>query len=114
MAGLHSGIFGGKFDCSVCQTNPKMRRAWGCESKAAMSESARSEVEDGVKYVYDRCLIRFIPSSVYKFIKIYDYYCKFTSAPMPAFTDVSPRFLLAYTYYESKLNQNRQELLKNG
>ena len=91
-----------------------MSRVWGCEDKAIVPESARSEIEDGVQYVYSQCLVRFIPMSIFKFIQLYDYHSKFTSAPMPSFNDVSPRFLAAYSYYEKHLNQYKQELLKNG
>lgn len=114
MAGLHAGVFGEKFKCSICQANKKMPRVWGCEKDSTLPESARCEEENGIRYIYSHCLVRFIPMSIYRFIQVYDYYCKFTGAAMPAFSDVSRRFLSAYNYYESKLNQYKQEMLKNG
>jgi hypothetical protein len=90
-----------------------MKEAWGCEKAATVSESARMEEENGTLYIYDRCLVRFIPMSIYKFIQIYDYHSKFFGAAMPAFENVSPRFLAAYYYYEQKLSLYKQEALKN-
>ena len=114
MAGLHTGIFGEKYKCSICKVNPKMKVAWGCEKKAAMSESARSEMDGNTIYVYEQCLLKFIPRSIYSFMEVYDYHCKFTSAQMPSFTELSPRFYFAYNYYENKVNQFKQELAKHG
>jgi hypothetical protein len=90
-----------------------MSVAWGCEGPAAMSETARREIENGVMYVYEQCLVRYVPKSIYKFLEVYDYITRFNGA-MPAYEDASPRFLKACRYYESKLQEFRKEVMQNG
>lgn len=78
-----------------------------------MSETARREIDGEIIYIYDRCLIKFIPMTVFQFINIYTYHTKFPGAAMPAYANVSPRFLSAMTYYESKLAEYRAEVEKH-
>lgn len=67
-----------------------------------MFEPTFEEVDGDVKYRYWMCPMNFIPGSIVKFNRIYVYQKNYPSAPMPSFIDVSPRFLLASQYYESK------------
>lgn len=103
-----------KFRCSECEKNPKMAEAWGCIKLPKISVPVLEEVEDGIRYVYKRCPIRFIPKSIMQFIRIYDYHKNFPGSPMPTYENASCRFINAYQYYESKLAEYIKEKSKNG
>lgn len=64
--------------------------------------------------VYWNCPIKFVPDSVWQFLSLHAYHKDFPSAPMPAYREVSSRFFQAYTFYNSKYNQFREELMKKG
>lgn len=91
-----------------------MAEAWGCEKSALMSETARCEIEGGVMYIYDRCLVKYIPMTVIDFITLYNYHTKFPGAVMPSYSEVSSRFLQAWNYYESYLVKYKAEVAKYG
>ena len=110
IAGIHAGVFKDKFQCSRCETNPKLKDVWGCDKKTQMPNPTFEEMENGMHYKYWQCPRKFIPDSIFKFLLIKNYHESFPSAPMPAFEDVSPRFLIANNYYENKLNEYQKDL----
>jgi hypothetical protein len=91
-----------------------MKNVWGCEKKSPLPESARCEIEDGVMIIYENCIIKYIPLSIYKFIEIYNYYTSFPGAHMPEYGECSKRFIAAMHYYEYKKAVYKEERLKNG
>jgi len=74
-----------------------------------MSVPTFKEIENGKLYTYQRCPVKFIPDSIDKFMEIYDYYGKYPGAPLPAFSDLCPRYSLAYRYFDAKVNQFKAE-----
>lgn len=92
-----------------------MKAAWGCEERSQMSVPAF--VDDGFSLIernkykreehnaYWNCPIRWIPDNVYKLLNMYDSIKMFPNMPMPAYKDMSKRFLGAVQYYESKYNE---------
>ena len=112
---MHSGVFGEiKFKCSECEKNPKLSEAWGCINEPKVAVPLLEEIEGGIKYVYKRCPIKFIPKSIIVFIRMYDYFKNFPGAPMPSYDKADFRFVSAYQYYESKLAEFTKEKIKNG
>lgn len=113
IARLHSGAFRNLYQCARCKSNPKLRDAWGCETKTQMYEPTFEEIEGEKKMRYWMCPMKFIPESIMHFNKIYVYHKNYPSAPMPAYNDVSPRFLMASQYYDGKYAEYVKEAV-NG
>jgi len=66
------------------------------------------DVSNGVNYVYWNCPKKFIPNAIYAWYEEYMYQKNFPSAPMPAYKDVSNKFLMAYTLYEATLAEYKE------
>jgi len=54
---------------------------------------------------YFNCPIRWIPENIYELLKKYDTIKMFPNMPIPAYDKISPRFIGAVQYYESKFNE---------
>ncbi len=92
-----------------------MKAAWGCEERSQMSTPAF--VDDGFDLIqpdkykrnkhngYWNCPIKFIPDNVFKLLNMYDSIKMFPNMPLPAYKNMSKRFLWAIQYYESKYNE---------
>lgn len=74
-----------------------------------MLEPTFEETAGDIRSRYWMCPMRFIPSSVYEFNRLYVYHKNYPSAPMPAYHDVSPRFMLASQYYDVKYSEYVKE-----
>ncbi len=91
-----------------------MKEVWGCEKKTQMPMPTFENIENEVYYKYRNCPMRFIPTSIIGFMKIYKYYKDFQGASMPSIDNVSGKFILACQFYDSKLNEYLKEKNKNG
>ena len=87
---------------------------WGCEKKTQMSVPTFEEIENGEHNRYWNCPMKFIPESLYKFFMLYNYHKDFPSAQMPSFPNLSNRFLIAYKYYEMKLNEFKMLVMEQN
>jgi len=58
--------------------------------------------DDGKMYHYFNCPLMFVPPNTWRFAAIYKYHHDYPSAPMPAFKEVSVRYLQACRIYERK------------
>ena len=74
-----------------------------------MYEPTFEETESDTKVRYWMCPIKFIPDSIMRFNKVYVYHKNYPSAPMPAYSEVSPRFLMASQYYDAKYSEYVKE-----
>lgn len=91
-----------------------MSEAWGCINEPKVAVPILEEKENGIHYIYKRCPVRFIPKSIYQFMKIYNYHKNFPGALMPTFSKVNPRFVEASNYYDAKFADYTKEKIKNG
>lgn len=66
---------------------------WGCHGKTKMCKPTMVDDEEDVRYW--SCPIRFIPQSVWDFIRVQKFYQDHPSSPFPSFNQVSPRYLQA-------------------
>lgn len=103
-----SGIWGDIGKCSKCESNPKLKEAWGCEGKAKLDRPLAIEIVGEKTFKYWSCPKKFIPLSIWNFYDIYQYYKSFPSASMPEYNNVSKRFWLACKVLESKLIENEE------
>jgi len=92
-----------------CKRSPELKKVWGCQGRPRKPEI---EIEEGVEYHYLNCPLHFVSPSIWEFIRRLDYYEAFPNAPIPSFENVSPKFLRAYNYYESKKAEIRER--QNG
>jgi len=65
--------------------------------------------EAGVVTEYWSCPVRFIPSSIWKFLEYLHFYQKHPSAPFPKLEDVSERFMQAERLFDLEMMKNLQE-----
>jgi len=63
------------------------------------------ETEKSIRYFWS-CPVRFIPSSVFEFIRYYTFYQNHPSSPFPSLEKISPRYLQAEEILQSELLQN--------
>ena len=54
---------------------------------------------------YWNCPIRFIPDNVYGLVKKYDAIKLLPNMPLPKYSEISPRFMRAIQYFETKSNE---------
>jgi hypothetical protein len=109
---LRAGFFKGKFRCNDCTRNPGNKETWGCHGRIKGRQPIAKEDEDGIRYNYFSCPVRFIPASLTSFISLLDFYRDFPSAKMPDFDNVSMRFFMAYRYYNAKLKETLESMEK--
>lgn len=60
--------------------------------------------EDNVKTLYYSCPVRFIPDSVWSFLKYRYYHERHPSVPFPSLDDLSPRYAMAEAQYDGYLS----------
>jgi len=65
--------------------------------------------EEGIKRIYWSCPVKFVPDSVWSFIRHYNFYRRHQTAPFFQFDDVSPRYRLAENIYERALREALEE-----
>lgn len=101
-----SGAAGRNYQCSVCEKNPEQKKVWGCEGKTIMALPTFVD-DDGTKYW--SCPNKFIPDSVWCFIKIRLFYNDHPSSPFPSYDKISPRWLAAETILNKELLSFQRE-----
>lgn len=102
---MNAGVFGSKlYRCTECASNPKLKDVWGCEKKTKLKQPTFKDMINGVLYQYWNCPVKFIPNSVYEFLRIKNFYSRYPGASMPDFENISPRFLLMDEIYTNELN----------
>jgi hypothetical protein len=84
-----------------------LKDKWGCEKRA--SKPVIIEEENGIQYNYWNCPIQFVTKSVWEFYKRYCHQKRFPSSPMPRYEDMSPKFIRAYIYFETKMTEYREK-----
>lgn len=104
MAFLLSGEAGQNYNCNDCSIDQTRKEVWGCNGKCLMSVPTFFEVVDGIKINYWSCPVKFVPNSIWHFIKVRNYYSNHPSAPFPCFDNVSPRWLAAEQIFNSEIN----------
>ena len=57
---------------------------------------------------YRSCPIKFVPDSVWEFVKMRTFYQKYPSSPFPKYDNVSPRYLKAESTLEHELMVNSE------
>lgn len=88
-----SGAFGQNYNCMICKQDNTRMGVWGCHERTKMCKPTMVDDEDGTYYW--SCPIRFIPQSVWDFVRIHKFYHDHPSAVFPSFDQVSPRYLQA-------------------
>jgi hypothetical protein len=82
---------------------------WGCEQKTLMATPTMidEEIINNEKVIsrYWSCPVKFIPNSVWSFLKYKAYHEKHPGAPFPDLDTISPRYLKAETVFETELEQ---------
>ena len=63
-------------------------------------------------YQYWSCPIRFVPNSVWEFVKMVKFYENHPSSPFPEYRKVSPRYLQAESILHSEIAEVRKEMKK--
>jgi len=76
-----------------------------------MAEPTFAEKINGIEYKYWNCPVKFIPDSIYGFLKIYDYYKTFPGAKISSYDNVSARFLKATQYYNVQYSEAMDEMI---
>ena len=107
---MWSGSSGRNFDCRICKEDKARMDVWGCMGRCLMAKPTMIDETDTEKKVFWSCPIRFVPDSIWEFIRIHKFYQDHTSASFPAFDDVSPRYLQAESFLNSELSRLRLEL----
>jgi hypothetical protein len=88
-----------------------MMDTWGCEKEAQLGPRYRARDEDGV---LSHCPVRYVPNSIYDFMRSYKFHKDFPGAPMPSYDEINPRWLEAANVYESEYHSAREEVMKHG
>ena len=73
-----------------------------------MASPTMIDEENGIKTMYWSCPIRFIPNSIFEFVKRYKFHEQHPSAFFPAFENVSPRYLQAERILHLELSKMRE------
>lgn len=86
-----------------------MQEVWGCKQKTKLLIPTFYDLQNGILYKYWNCPVKFIPDSVFEFLKIRNYYQKYQGAQMPSFDEVDNRFLTMDSFYTNELNLNMEQ-----
>lgn len=99
-----SGEAGRNYDCNDCKIDSSRRTVWGCYGKCTMATPTMVDESDGIIVKYWSCPVRFVPDSIWSFIKIRNFYNEHPSAPFPSYDKCSPRWLKAESIFNKELN----------
>lgn len=114
MAYLLSGEAGHNFNCNDCSIDESRKSVWGCEGRCQMSAPTMIDIDNNIVIKYWSCPVKFVPSSVWSFVKIRNYYNNHPSAPFPSFNNVSPRWLQAENILNAEMNNYIKEHRKKS
>jgi hypothetical protein len=73
-----------------------------------MSKPTMVDEDNDYKTIFWSCPIKFVPDSIWEFVKMYSFYQNHPSSPFPKYENISPRYLKAEQIFNSELLRNRE------